>query len=84
VTLADKLHNLTTIALDLEEGRPVWPLFNAPKDDVLAYYRATIACCGNGDDRLEHLAKQALTMIDAVASSSRSDGENPTATPLPG
>ena len=39
VTLADKLHNLASIALDLAEGRPVWPSFNAPREDVLGALR---------------------------------------------
>jgi (p)ppGpp synthase/HD superfamily hydrolase len=42
VALADKLHNLLSILCDLEDGRPVWSVFHAERDDVLAYYRACI------------------------------------------
>src|SRR4051812_3152625 len=35
VILADKLHNLLSIALDLQEGRPVWDGFHAGRDQVL-------------------------------------------------
>jgi (p)ppGpp synthase/HD superfamily hydrolase len=66
VILADKLHNLASIALDLEEGRPVWSTFNAPRSDVLAYYRASLAACGAGDPRLEVLARQASAILDRV------------------
>jgi (p)ppGpp synthase/HD superfamily hydrolase len=66
VFLADKLHNLASIALDLEEGRPVWSTFNAPRPDVLAYYRASLAACGAGDPRLEVLARQASAILDRV------------------
>ena len=43
VILADKLHNLACMALDLDEFRPVCSTFNAPRADVLAYYRACLA-----------------------------------------
>ncbi len=66
VILADKLHNLACIALDLDEGRPVWSTFNAPRADVLAYYRANLAACGAGDPRLEVLARQASAILDRV------------------
>ncbi len=83
VTLADKVNNLTAIAMDLDEGRDVWPTFNAPRDDVLAYYRAMIATCRRGDSRLEDLARQAITMLDATERLSRRDQENPPGPPLP-
>jgi (p)ppGpp synthase/HD superfamily hydrolase len=78
VTLADKLHNLASIAFDLDDGRPVWSTFNAPRGDVLAYYRAMIATCGTGDHRLEALARQAVAALDQVESHAEISVENPT------
>lgn len=69
VTLADKLHNLASIALDLDEGRPVWSTFNAPRADVLAYYRAALAACGADDPRLELLSRQMAAMLERVETS---------------
>jgi guanosine-3',5'-bis(diphosphate) 3'-pyrophosphohydrolase len=56
IILADKLHNLVSIDLDLRQGRPVWSQFNADRDQVLWYYRTAIDLCGQGDSRLESLA----------------------------
>ncbi len=56
IILADKLHNLISIELDLRQGRPVWTQFNAERDQVLWYYRTAIDLCGHGDSRLESLA----------------------------
>jgi (p)ppGpp synthase/HD superfamily hydrolase len=71
VALADKLHNLSSIELDLRDGRPVWSVFNAGRDDVLWYYRTAIDRCGTGDPRLESLAdqcRQTLGRIEALES----------------
>jgi (p)ppGpp synthase/HD superfamily hydrolase len=56
IILADKLHNLVSIELDLRENRPVWSLFHAEREQVLGYYRKMIDECGSGDSRLESLA----------------------------
>jgi (p)ppGpp synthase/HD superfamily hydrolase len=66
VILADKLHNLLSIELDLREGRPVWPTFNAPRDQVLWYYRTMIERLGPGDPRLEAMATQGLRILAAI------------------
>ncbi len=60
VILADKLHNLISIAADLRAGQPVWSEFHADREQVLWYYRAAIACCAGepADDRLLRLAGQ--------------------------
>ena len=42
IVLADKLHNLISIELDLREGAPVWSQFHAEREQVLWYYHATI------------------------------------------
>ena len=47
VVLADKLHNLASIRLDLAEGRAVWSTFNAGRDQVLWYHRAMIAAASS-------------------------------------
>jgi (p)ppGpp synthase/HD superfamily hydrolase len=56
IILADKLHNLVSIELDLREKGPVWGQFHAGRDQVLWYYRSAIDVCGQGDARLESLA----------------------------
>jgi guanosine-3',5'-bis(diphosphate) 3'-pyrophosphohydrolase len=56
IVLADKLHNLISIELDLRDGRPVWQQFNAERDQVLWYYSTAIDLCGSADPRLEALA----------------------------
>jgi guanosine-3',5'-bis(diphosphate) 3'-pyrophosphohydrolase len=73
VILADKLHNLLSIECDLREGRVVWSLFHAGRTDVLWYYRTAIDRFGQGDPRLEALAKrcrQVLAEIEALDVSS--------------
>jgi hypothetical protein len=66
VILADKLHNLRSIELDLLDGHPVWPLFNAPRDQVLWYYRTTIEQLGHGDPRILILADAGRQALDAI------------------
>lgn len=66
VILADKLHNLACIELDLLDGRAVWSAFNAGRDDVLAYYRASLATCGVGDPRLVALAEVIGNCLDRI------------------
>jgi (p)ppGpp synthase/HD superfamily hydrolase len=66
ILLADKLHNLTSIRLDLAENRPVWSKFNADVAQVRWYYASAIAAAGTGDARLERLARECQTLIDEV------------------
>ena len=40
IMLADKLHNLISIEIDLQEGRPVWSEFHAERHQVIWYYQA--------------------------------------------
>jgi (p)ppGpp synthase/HD superfamily hydrolase len=67
VILADKLHNLVSIELDLREGHPVWSQFHAERSQVLWYYRTTIDQVGARDPRLEPLARRCRTALEAVA-----------------
>ena len=66
VMLADKLHNLLSIELDLGEGRPVWSQFNAERTLVLWYYRAVVDQLGAGDPRLEALAAQCRAVLSRI------------------
>jgi (p)ppGpp synthase/HD superfamily hydrolase len=68
VMLADKLHNLVTMELDLLEGRPVWSEFHADREHVLWYYRAAIDACGRDDDRLGRLAASCQDVLARVES----------------
>jgi (p)ppGpp synthase/HD superfamily hydrolase len=68
VILADKLHNLVSIACDLRDGRPVWSQFNAERDQVLWYYRASIDAAGRGDLKLDALAAECRRALDEVES----------------
>jgi guanosine-3',5'-bis(diphosphate) 3'-pyrophosphohydrolase len=67
VILADKLHNLLSIGLDLVEGRPVWECFNASKEQVLWYHAAMIEACGSEDPGLIRLADECRTLLAEVA-----------------
>jgi hypothetical protein len=69
VFLADKLHNLVSIACDLQDGVSVWSHFHAERDQVLWYYRTAIACFGSGDDRLDTLGgvcREALLAVESL------------------
>jgi len=57
VILADKLHNLSSIAFDLSAGRPVWDLFHAPREQVLWYYHAAIRACTIDDPGVTRIVK---------------------------
>jgi (p)ppGpp synthase/HD superfamily hydrolase len=66
VTLADKLHNLLSIQLDLREGRDVWSTFNAERSQVLWYYRSVIERCGTEDSRLATLTAECLEALQSL------------------
>ncbi len=69
VILADKLHNLAAIEVDLEAGVPVWRRFNADRDRVLWYFRATFDACASDDTRLTDLVtacRDRLARIEAL------------------
>jgi (p)ppGpp synthase/HD superfamily hydrolase len=56
LTLADKLHNLETLAADLNVSADVWGRFNAPPDRLLWYYREMTVRAAGRDERLCALA----------------------------
>lgn len=66
VILADKLHNLLSIACDFRDGLPVWSLFHADRDSVLWYYRTAIESSGSGDPRLLTLADECRRVLREV------------------
>ena len=72
VVLADKLHNLVSIACDLRDGRPVWSRFNADRDQVLWYYQAVIDTLAAGHEadpgltRLIEECRLALGEVEAL------------------
>jgi (p)ppGpp synthase/HD superfamily hydrolase len=68
VILADKLHNLISIELDLHEGRDIWSEFHAEPPLILWYYGAAIEACAQGDPGLNELARvcrEALARVTA-------------------
>jgi (p)ppGpp synthase/HD superfamily hydrolase len=71
VILADKLHNLITMELDLAENRDIWSLFHARCDQVLWYYREAIRTCGTGEPRLVDLAARCLEVLSSVDAHAR-------------
>ena len=96
VILADKLHNLVSMACDLRDGRHVWLRFNAERDQVLWYYHAVIDSADPDDPLLKPLAdecRRVLARIEApddeltdadACRSVATQGENPRAAPQDG
>jgi len=75
VVLADKLHNLISMLVDIREGRPIWGLFHAGPTQVLWYYEAMIEVCGIGDPKLIDLAgrcRAPLAELEAAAPAEKS------------
>lgn len=67
IVLADKLHNLESMRLDLEAGNgDFWERFNAPKERIFWYYDRMIELLGHGDDRLERLGRECRRLLDAI------------------
>ena len=67
VLLADKLHNLTSILYDLQEGIDVWPSFHADREAILWYYRTAVETFGKGSNELERLAAECLGILEEIA-----------------
>lgn len=66
IVLADKLHNLATIAFDLDAGQNVWPRFNAPARQLLDYHRTMVDRAEQGDPRLASLAIECRRLIEQL------------------
>lgn len=67
IVLADKLHNLGSMVVDLEAGADIWSRFNAPRDRILWYHRSMVAAAEQGDLRLASLAQECLRMVERLA-----------------
>jgi guanosine-3',5'-bis(diphosphate) 3'-pyrophosphohydrolase len=67
VVLADKMHNLISIQLDLSEGRPVWSSFNASRSEVLTYYEAMLYACESANPRVANLLVECRDLLHEVA-----------------
>lgn len=66
IVLADKLHNLGTMLLDLQSGHDLWARFNAPRERLVWYYREMVLATWQQDPRLESLAQSALQFIEQL------------------
>jgi (p)ppGpp synthase/HD superfamily hydrolase len=81
VVLADKLHNLLSILLDLRLGCDVWSRFHAERGQVLWYYRRAIETCGRDDPRLVRLAGDCEDLLERLGQMERANGISGTADP---
>jgi (p)ppGpp synthase/HD superfamily hydrolase len=68
VVLADKLHNLLSMAADHDLGRMRWSRFNAGRDQILWYYRAMIETLRGDPPRLRRLADACAKALEQVRS----------------
>lgn len=66
VWLADKRHNLETMAFDHMGDPQFWSRFNAPKATLLKSYRDGVEAARHGDSRLEHLAEECLHILEQL------------------
>lgn len=66
IVLADKLHNLGTMVFDLEQGEPVWPRFNASRDDILWYQQAMLDAADQGEPELVPLVVACQQFIERL------------------
>ena len=64
IVLADKLHNLGSMVVDLEAGEDLWSRFSASPERVLWYHREMIAAAEQNDPRLSKLASECRTLIE--------------------
>lgn len=69
IVLADKLHNLGSMVVDLDHDEDLWSRFNAPPDRILWYHREMVAAAEQGDPRLAELACECRTLIDRLDAS---------------
>jgi (p)ppGpp synthase/HD superfamily hydrolase len=66
IVLADKLHNLLSVQVDLQEDPPIWPTFNASPSEVRWYYETTIKTVGVEDNRLISLARECTDLLNVL------------------
>lgn len=65
ISLADKLHNLGTLADDLAGDPEAWNRFNAPPAEQFWYHAAVIDAAG-GDPRLERLVGESRQVLERL------------------
>lgn len=75
VVLADKLHNLQSIAFDLAAGQSTWERFNAPRDQVLQYHEEMIEATASGSDELRSLASVARGLLGQLRGGPPGEGQ---------
>jgi guanosine-3',5'-bis(diphosphate) 3'-pyrophosphohydrolase len=66
VVLADKLHNLRSIEVDLREGLEVWSTFHADRSQVLWYYQSMVDRLGKNSPQLETLANECREVLGTL------------------
>lgn len=68
LALADKLHNLSTMHIDLETDPNIWCRFNSSPQDLLGYYRsvAELASSYANDEAIQRLAGEVDRLIVAI------------------
>ena len=67
IMLADKLHNLSTMVIDLKAGEELWSRFNASPEEVIWYHQAIVAGAAGNDERLQPLAGACLDLLHALS-----------------
>lgn len=70
IALADKLHNLESMAYDRDQGVELWGRFNATKERILWYHRTMVECCDHGEEQLRSLARSVLVAVENLVASS--------------
>jgi (p)ppGpp synthase/HD superfamily hydrolase len=66
IVLADKLHNLETMLLDLSTGGICFSAFHAPPDRVLWYYEQMIDVAAGREPQLEALAQDCRIAVERL------------------
>ena len=66
IVLADKLHNLATMKIDLDSGQDVWSRFRADRNEVEWYHRTMIDAACQYDESLQPLANACRRMLDSI------------------
>ncbi len=73
VVLADKLHNLQSIAFDLAAGEPVWDRFNAPRERILQYHAEMIDAAAGENSELAALQAAASEVLQQLLNDPESE-----------
>ena len=63
IVLADKLHNLFAMGLDLPQDDNLWDRFNASPAEILRYHREMVERASGKDESLQPLAAECRRLI---------------------